>query len=200
LNVLFSHLWAMAFLPQAQLEKMGFRSLGKHVLVSEKASIYNPSHISLGNHVRIDDFAVLSAGAKGIRIGSHVHIACFCGIFGRDEVVLDDFAGLSSRVVLYSSTDDYSGDWLTNPTVDEVFRNVHSGPVRLGKHVIVGTASTILPGVHLDTGCAVSAHSMVTKSFEPMKLVGGIPARVIKTRSDVMLILEKKALAAGGGG
>lgn len=182
----------MAFLSQPQLEKIGFKSIGKGVQLSDKASIHNPGQIALGDHVRIDDYAVISAGKKGVRIGSHVHIACFCGIFGRDEVVLEDFSGLSSRVVIYSSTDDYSGDWLTNPTVDEVFRNVHSAPVHLGKHVIVGTSATILPGVHLDTGCAVAAHSLVTKSFEPMKLVGGVPARVIKTRSEVMLILEKK--------
>ncbi|MCA1751382.1 MAG: hypothetical protein ABR572_08420 [Cryomorphaceae bacterium] len=187
----------MAFLSQAQLEKMGFKALGNHVLISEKASIYGARDISLGDHVRVDDFAVISAGHGGVRIGSHVHIACFCGIFGRDEVVIEDFAGLSSRVVIYSSTDDYSGDFLTNPTVDDVFRNVHSAPVRLGLHVIIGTGSTILPGVHLDTGCAVAAHSLVTKSFEPLKLVGGIPARVIKKRSDVMLLLEKKVRKSG---
>jgi len=182
----------MAFLSQSQLEKFGFKTLGKHVLISEKASVYGAGDISLGDHVRIDDFAVISAGKGGVRIGSHVHIACFCGIYGRDEIVIEDFAGLSSRVAIYSSTDDYSGDFLTNPTVDEVFRNVHSAKVRLGRHVILGTASTILPGVHLEMGCAVAAHSLVTKSFDQLKLIGGFPARVIKKRSDVMLLLEKK--------
>jgi galactoside O-acetyltransferase len=187
----------MAFLSQVQLDKLGFKALGSHVLISDKASIYGAHNIEIGNHVRIDDFAVISAGGGGVCIGSHVHIACFCGIFGRDRVVLGDFSGLSSRVVIYSSTDDYSGDFLTNPTVDEVFRNVLSAPVYLGRHVIVGTSSTILPGVQLDEGCAVSAHSLVTKSFGPLKLLGGVPARVIKKRSDVMFMLEKKLSSEG---
>lgn len=160
--------------------------------ISTKASIYGAALISLDDRVRIDDYAVISAGKGGVHIGAHVHIACFCGIFGRDEVRIDDFAGLSSRVVIYSSTDDYSGDFLTNPTVDEVFRNVKSAPVRLGSHVIVGTNSTVLPGVTLEKGCAVAAHSLVTKSFEAFKLVGGVPARVVRKRSDVVLLLEKK--------
>ncbi len=176
---------------------MGFASLGVGVRISLKASIYNPAAIHVGSHVRIDDFTVLSAGKGGIAIGDHVHIACFCGIFGRGKVVLGHFSGLSSRVVIYSSTDDYSGDFLTNPTVHEVFRNVHSAPVSLGNHVIVGTASTILPGADLGEGCAVAAHSLVTKSFEPFKLVGGAPARVIKPRSDVLLMLAKKQRTHG---
>ncbi len=171
---------------------MGFKSLGRKVRLSEKASIYGASHIELGDHVRIDDYAVLSAGEGGIRIGCHVHIACFCGLFGRAAIELDDFAGLSSRVAIYSSTDDYSGDFLTNPTVDEAFRNVESAAVHLASHCIVGTASTILPGVSLGQGCAVSAHSLVSRSFAPFKLLGGVPARVIRERRDLLLILEKK--------
>lgn len=182
----------MAFLSAAQIEEMGFKSAGRDVRISTKASIYGASSIVLGDKVRIDDYAVISAGKGGVHIGAHVHIACFCGIFGRDAVRIDDFAGLSSRVVIYSSTDDYSGDFLTNPTVEEVFRNVKSAPVHLGPHVIVGTNATVLPGVTLEKGCAVSAHSLVTKSFDAFKLVGGVPARVIKKRSDVVLLLEKK--------
>ncbi len=182
----------MAFLSASQIADMGFKSVGRDVRISAKASIYGAASIELGDRVRIDDYAVISAGKGGVHIGAHVHIACFCGIFGRDRVVLGDFAGLSSRVVIYSSTDDYSGDFLTNPTVDEVFRNVKSAPVVLGDHVIVGSNSTVLPGVTLEKGCAVSAHSLVTKSFNAFKLVGGVPARVIKKRSDVVLLLEKK--------
>lgn len=182
----------MAFLTQQQLESMDFRALGKEVKISDRASVHNPSQISLGDHARIDDYAVLSAGKDGIEIGKHVHVACFCGIFGRAKVVLADYAGLSSRVVIYSSTDDYSGDFLTNPTVDEAFRNVQSAPVYLGSHVIVGTASTIMPGVSLGQGCAVAAHSYVSKSFPSCTVIGGVPARIIKQRSDVLFILEKK--------
>ncbi len=46
-----------SFYSQEELKKIGFLSVGKNVLISKKASIYNPGVISVGNHVRIDDFA-----------------------------------------------------------------------------------------------------------------------------------------------
>src|SRR5690554_6180070 len=107
----------MGYLNQSELSKMGLKSLGNNVQISKKASIYNPTQISIGNNVRIDDFAVISAGEHGIRLGDYVHIANFCGLVGNAEIWMDDFSGLSSRVFIYSSSDDYSGTALTNPTV-----------------------------------------------------------------------------------
>lgn len=52
----------MGFYSREQLEKIGFKSLGKNVLISDKSSIYSPENISIGNNVRIDDFCILSAG------------------------------------------------------------------------------------------------------------------------------------------
>ena len=52
----------MGFYSREQLEKIGFKSLGENVLISDKTSIYFPKNISIGNNVRIDDFSVLSAG------------------------------------------------------------------------------------------------------------------------------------------
>ena len=48
----------MSFLTQTQLHNLGFKSLGQNVLISDKASIYSPELISIGSHVRIDDFCI----------------------------------------------------------------------------------------------------------------------------------------------
>ena len=50
----------MAYLSREHLENIGFKSLGKNVKVSDKASIYNPELIDIGDNSRIDDFCVLS--------------------------------------------------------------------------------------------------------------------------------------------
>ena len=49
----------MGVLSRLQLEDIGFKSVGKNVLISDKASIYGAGNISIGNNVRIDDFVVL---------------------------------------------------------------------------------------------------------------------------------------------
>ena len=50
-----------------ELEAIGFAQLGENVKISKKASIYGAANISIGNHVRIDDFCIISAGEGGRR-------------------------------------------------------------------------------------------------------------------------------------
>jgi galactoside O-acetyltransferase len=178
------------FYKREDLEKIGFKSIGENVLISDKCSIYNAKRIDIGNNVRIDDFCVISAGEAGIEIGNNVHIAVYCSIIGKSKITLSDFSGLSSRVSIYSSTDDYSGDYLTNPTVPEKFTNIISGEVVLGKHVIVGAGSIILPNVKIGNYSAVAGLSLVSKNVEESKIIGGIPAKVLKERNNNLINLE----------
>ncbi|MEW9671331.1 acyltransferase [Ammoniphilus sp. 3BR4] len=180
-----------SFYSEMELKEIGFKSIGKNVMVSRKTSIYMPENIKLGNDVRIDDYCCLVGGKKGIEIGSNVHIAFHCIILGNGGVIINDFAGLSSRVSIYSATDDYSGESLTNPTIPSRFKIITEGEVCLGKHVIIGTNSTILPNVSIGEGCSVGANSLVTKSLNEWGVYFGSPARRIKDRSRKMLELEK---------
>jgi dTDP-4-amino-4,6-dideoxy-D-glucose acyltransferase len=180
----------MAFLGRKALRKLGFAAIGANVAVSERASIYGAARIALGDHVRIDDFCVLSAGEEGMRIGSYVHIACYCSLIGKARIELDDFSGLSARVAVYSSSDDYSGAGLTNPTVPSEYRRVTDAPVRIGRHVIVGAGAVILPGVTIGEGAAVGALALVNHSLDPFTIYSGVPARRVGSRSRALLELE----------
>jgi galactoside O-acetyltransferase len=179
---------------QEELADIGFKSLGQNVQISRKASIYNPEVIRIGNNVRIDDFCVISGG-RGIELGSFIHIGCFTALFGGSEIVMNDFAGLSARVTIYSESEDYSGFSLTNPTIPKDFRpGYQKGKVILGRHVIVGASSTILPGAVLEEGVAVGAHSLVTRDCQAWSIYHGCPAKKLKARSKRILELEKKLL------
>jgi len=109
---------------------------------------------------------------------------------------LADFCNISSRVAIYSSSDDYSGAFLTNPTIDSEFTNVEHAPVTLAKHVIVGSGSVILPGVTLEQGVAVGALTMVNRSLAAWGIYAGQPAKYIKAREGGLLAHEKSFLAA----
>lgn len=186
----------MAILSQDEIKKIGFLSVGENVLISDKASFYGASRISIGNNVRIDDFCVLSAGRGGIEVGSYVHIAVYSLLIGNNKITLCDFSGLSSRVSVYSSSDDYSGEYLTNPTIPSEFTNVTHADVYIGKHVIIGSGSVVLPGVRLNQGVAVGALSLVTKDCEEFGIYAGNPARKIKNRKKDLLEVEKNFLNA----
>jgi len=170
---------------------MGFYAVGENALLSERASYYGCKHISIGDNVRIDDFCILSAGLGGIDIGNHVHVAAYSSLIGRGRITLGDYSNLSSRVAIYSSNDDYSGEWLTNPTIPEKYTNVMHADIFLGKHVIVGAGSIILPGVHLDEGAAIGAMSLVNCNCESFWVYAGVPIKKIKTRSNNLLCIEK---------
>ena len=181
----------MSFLKQKQLDDLGFKSLGKNVLISDKCSIYNAKNISIGDNTRIDDFCILSAGDGGIEIGRYVHIACYSAIIGKGKVTMLDYSGLSSRVSVYSSSDKYNGEYMTNPCLPETVTNTIHKDVHIGKHVVIGSGSVVLPGVTLCDGSAVGAMSLVNKSEDGPYVLAGIPAKRIQRRLDNIFQLEK---------
>ena len=172
--------------------QIGFKSVGKGVKVSSLASFYYPETIEIGDNSRIDDFCALSGK---IKIGSFVHIAVHCSISGGTVgIVFDDFSGLAYGCHVFTKSDDYSGETMTNPTIPMKYKNVNEKPIFISKHVIVGTNSVILPGVKIAEGCSVGAMSMVTKSTKPWNIYFGIPAKIIKKRSTNLLNIENQFL------
>lgn len=188
----------MAFLSEEQLQAMGFKKLGRHVRISERASIYNADRIEIGDHSRIDDFCVLSGA---VSIGRNVHIAVFCNVAGGSEgVVLEDFSGLAYGCHVITQTDDYTGRTLTNPTVPAKYKKETKRAVRIGRHSIVGMGSVIFPGVTLSEGTSVGAMSMVTKSTDAWSVYFGVPAKRLKARKQDLLELERQYLAEEAAG
>lgn len=180
---------------ETELVQAGFRQLGFNVRIAKNCVIIGAENIEIGNNVRIDGYSTLSAAGGYIRIGSYVHIGGYCFLSGGAGITLDHFAGLSQGVRLYSKTDDYSGASMTNPTVPSEFTNCTARPIHLGRHVIIGSGSIILPGVHIEVGTAVGALSLVSKSQPAWSIVAGSPAKRIKSRSTMLLVAEKKLLS-----
>jgi acetyltransferase-like isoleucine patch superfamily enzyme len=56
-------------------------------------------------------------------------------------------------------------------------------PIVIGNDCWIGTRVIILPGVHLGNKCIVAAGAVVTRSFPDNSIIGGVPAKLIKTRS-----------------
>jgi acetyltransferase-like isoleucine patch superfamily enzyme len=182
----------MAYLSQTDLEKMGFARLGKNVLISDKASIYNSAKISFGSHVRIDDFCIVSAGDGGIEFGDYVHIACYVSLIGSALIRVGDYVGISSKSAVYSSSDDYSGAFLVGPTVPDEFKNVDNRPVIFEPFSLVGAVCVILPGVTIGEGTAVGALSLVVRNLDPWGVYIGSPAKFIKNRKKDLVGLAQQ--------
>lgn len=179
----------MSYYSDDELNKIGFKSIGKNVKISRKASIYNPELISIDNFSRIDDFCVISGK---VLIGKNVHIAAFCLVAGGTEgIIFHDFSGLAYQVSVFTQSDDYSGRTLTNPTIPSAYKNEIKKEIIIGKHSIVGAGSIIMPGVILNEGTSIGAMSLIRKTTDEWSIYLGNPAKKIKSRSRQLLELEK---------
>lgn len=154
---------------------------GENVRIDRTAMLYNPSRIRLGSRVRIDCYVIISA-EEPVVVGNNVHIAAATHLFGRAGITLADFANLSSRVSLFTTSDDYTDGFLTNPTVPDRYKRSTYEPIVLERHAIVGCGSVILPGVTLRIGAAVGALSLVKNDVSAHTIVAGCPARKVGLR------------------
>lgn len=179
-----------SFYSEEELQILGFKAYGSNVKISRKSSIYGAEQILIGNNVRIDDFCILSGK---ITVGDYVHIAAYSALYGGNTgIEMKDFTCVSSRCAVYAKSDDYSGEFLTNPMVPEKYLGVIEKNVILNKHVLVGSGCTILPGVEIGEGSAVGSMSLVNKSIDAWGIYVGIPCRFLKERSKKLLEKEKE--------
>ena len=185
----------MAMLSREAIEMLGFASVGENVQISDRASFYGTDRITLGSNTRIDDFCVLSAGVGGICIGQHVHIAVYSSLIGAGKITLSDFCNISSRVSIYTSSDDHSGATMTNPTILGEYTSVKHADVFLGRHVLVFGGSVILPGVILEDGVVIGALSLIKRNCQAFGIYAGNPARLIKERKRDLLGLEQRFMS-----
>lgn len=154
--------------------------------------VHNGTNLSIGEHSQIDDFVFINAGNRCV-IGSFVHISSFVSIIGGGEFTMEDFSGLSAGCRVITGSDDFTGPFMTNPTIPREFTSYLISKVAIGKHVIVGTNTVIFPGVTIGDGVAIGAGCFVRKDLKPWGIYSGEPLRKIgeRNRSE---ILEKEKL------
>jgi galactoside O-acetyltransferase len=176
-----------------QEETPAVAGAGDNVNIHPTVLIFGAEHVTVGSNVRIDAHCIITAGPGKVEIGDHVHLGAAVHIFGSAGVRISDFCGLSSRVSIFSTSDDYSEGHLTNPTVPEDLRKVTAAPVALERHAIIGCGSVLMPGITVGEGAAVGALSMVNRSVPAYSIVSGNPMRRIGERDGERLAeMEKR--------
>lgn len=71
----------------------------------------------------------------------------------------------------------------------------YKGDTVIGNDVWIGYDATIMPGVHVGDGAIIGAKAVVTKNVPPYAIVGGNPAKIIRTRFDEATIAELQNIA-----
>ena len=186
------------FYDETDLKALRSLGCGSNVLIAKDAIVIGAENISLGSNIKIDSNVTLAASTGSLTIGNYVHIGGSSHLSCSGIIELESFVTISQGVKIYSASDDYSGNSLTNPTIPEQFKVVDRRQVRISKHVIIGSNSVILPGASIGEGCAIGALSLVKGIVEPWYIYGGNPLVQIKKRSKKLLDEEnlfKQSLA-----
>ena len=150
------------------------------------------ANLRIGPRVQIDDFVLINVGSA-CQIESNVHLASFVSVIGGGQLLVGEFAGLSAGVRVITGSDDYSGDWLTNPTVPLVFRNVSVGSIEIQRHSLIGTNCIIFPGVSIGEGAIVGAGGIVRRDLEPWTVYAGVSSLKAVGRRDRKRVLALEA-------
>lgn len=180
---------------EKDLLDFGFKKIGTGVLISSDVRIYGQENITIGNNVRIDDFVTISALNGFVEIKNNVFIARGCHISGFFGVILNDFSSMAANTIIYSASDDYSGNFLTAQAIPQEYTAHIGGLVCVGKHVIIGAGAVIIGACNIGTGCSIGSMSLIIKDLVEWNVYAGIPAKIIRKRSDKLLELEKKLIS-----
>lgn len=111
---------------------------------------------------------------KNITIGKNVFINSGCHFQDQGGISIGEGSMIGHNVVLATINHDLE------PKND---RKNHYAPIKIGNHVWIGSNAAVLPGVSIGDWAVVAAGAVVTKNVLPYTVVGGVPAKVIKTIS-----------------
>lgn len=178
-----------------ELSRIGFASVGANVRIARNCTIIGFERIRIGDNVRIDGpTTIVVAEGSHLEIGSFVHVSGGCHLCASAPLKLGDFSGLSQGVRIFTATDDYSGQSLTNPMVPAHFKKVLTDGVTVGRHVIVGAGTVILPGASIGEGSSIGALSLVKGPMPNWSVCAGTPCVAIRGRKTDLLELERQLL------
>lgn len=144
---------------------------------------YKYFHLGTGSTVgkdsRISCISEYSGGVykPSVNIGSKVYIAYHFTALSAAPITIGENSLFASGVFITSFNHGM------NPEDAESYGDTQLEvmPVEIGKGCWVGENVIITPGVTLGDRCIVAAGSVVTKSFPAYSMIGGVPAKILKT-------------------
>jgi acetyltransferase-like isoleucine patch superfamily enzyme len=159
--------------PHIVMEGMVF--FGKGVEVSARRGY---GRLVIGRWVHFGDSNRIRCHEGSLRIGDKC-------VFGRDNTVncfLDIEIGASSLVSdwVYICDFDHVTRDLAAPIKDQ---GIVKAPVRIGAGSWLGTKVTVLRGAEIGADSVVAAHAVVRDKFPERVVLAGVPAKVVRNRT-----------------
>lgn len=163
----FRILWRMMDFIPLNLCIYGRHLLGKRIFKS------------LGNNSKFRDHNIFADG-RNVEIGNNFLSGRY-NYFGGGSIKIGDDVMMANFIVIETTNHNFSD--LSRPIREQ---GVVKLSVEIGNDVWIGDRVTILPGVKIGTGSVLASGSVITKDVEPYSVVAGVPAKIIKKRTDTI--------------
>ncbi len=131
--------------------------------------------LECGKNINIERKAVFGPQVK---IGDRSGIGINCELYGPVTIGKDVMMG--PEVVIYTS--GHRHDRTDVPMICQ--GSTEPEPVSIGDDCWIGRRVMIMPGVTIGKGCVIGAGAVVTKDVPDYSIAGGVPAKVIKNRTE----------------
>ena len=174
---------------RATLKNTQFLTVGRNFIAEEGCEINAISKrgIVFGDRVTVGAYALVRPSnayggpiGEGLKVGNNSNIGPYCYIGCSGYIEIGNNVMMGPRVSIYAENHIFNR---TDIPMKE--QGVALEFVRIEDDCWIASHSVILPGVTVGRGSIVSAGSVVTKDVPPFSIVGGSPAKVIRTRSQV---------------
>jgi acetyltransferase-like isoleucine patch superfamily enzyme len=109
---------------------------------------------------------------KNIRIGKNVFINHCCEFMDRGGITLEDNVLIGPKVNLIT---------INHPVEPTRRRSTFCAPILIKRNAWIGVGTSVMPGVTIGENAIVAANAVVTKDVADNTIVGGIPAKAIRT-------------------
>jgi acetyltransferase-like isoleucine patch superfamily enzyme len=174
----------------SSIVRRSLRKCGSDFKVGYPSTFYGTGSIEIGEN--FNSFARLRLEAfkehNGVRfepnliIGNNVSMNYDCHIGCINKIVIEDNVLIASKVFITDhSHGDISNEAFLIPPSKRILSS--KGPVIIRKNVWIGEGVVIMPNVEIGENTVIGANSVVTKDIPSNSVVGGIPAKIIKTIS-----------------
>lgn len=138
-------------------EMRGFLSQITGTEIDESVAVFTPLHINYG---------------KNTKIGKNVFINFDCVFLDLGGITIEDNVLIAPKVSLLTEG---------HPLSPENRHALIPKPIHIKKNAWIGAGATILQGVTIGENSVVAAGAVVSKDVPDNTIVGGIPAKIIKT-------------------